>query len=106
MSANWLTARSNEWSGVRQLFRETGLPLDAGSSPSGDGEHAVVRIDSGHVSVCADANMRGTRQDARAASDVEHAVLRSDIGNIEHDIGPLLEQGGHEEGVVDLGGAG
>ena len=106
MSANWLTVRSNEWSGYGSCSARPGLPLDVGSGLSGDGEHAVVRIDSGHVSVCSDANVRGAGQHTSAASDVEHAVPRSDIADIENDLGPLVEQGGHEERVVDLGGAG
>jgi hypothetical protein len=56
--------------------------------------------------VCSDAVVRRAGQHTSPASDVEHAVPGSDIGNIENDIGPLPEQGGHEERVVDLGGVG
>jgi hypothetical protein len=92
--------------GARQLFRETGLPLDVGSGLSGDGEHAVVRIDPGHVAVGSHANVCGAGQHTGAASHVEHAVPRADIGGIENDVGPLVEQGGHEQRLVHLGGAG
>ena len=91
--------------GVRQLFGEPRLPLDVAPGLSGDGEHAVIRIDSGHVAVWSDADARRAGQHSSAAPDVEHTLPRSDVGDIEHDVGPLLEQGGHEERLIDLGGA-
>jgi hypothetical protein len=58
------------------------------------------------VTVRSDACVPSAGEHARAAPDVEHIVSRSDVGDVENDLGPLLEQRGHEERVVDLGGGG
>jgi hypothetical protein len=89
--------------GVRQLVSRPDLPFDARFGPSRDSEHAVVGIESGHVALGSDASVRGASEHARAAPHVEHPVARADVSNIQNVGGPLLEQGGHEERVVDLG---
>ena len=77
-------------------------PVDRGLGSAGDGEHAVVGIDGGNRTVRADAPLSGAGQDPCPTAHVENPGVAGDASMIEHVLGKLPEQGGDEDGVVDL----
>ena len=67
-----------------------------------DREHALVGIDRCHVATFPESSRRGAGEHAGAAPYVEYLLSGTDVGGVEHGVGPLPEQRRDEERVVDL----
>src|SRR5262249_6915484 len=77
-------------------------PIDRGRNLARGREHAGVDVNSNDCTGRAQRFSRETRDDPRAARDVEYALTRSQRGNLEEIAAPWLEDRRHEVCFVIL----
>ena len=86
------------------MLRRTPAQVQPGGEPFGDGEHAVVRIDSDDGTASAHPPQGRTGKRARTGTDIEQAVPADMAHRVEHRPDPLAEQRRHQELFVHLSG--
>ena len=101
-----LAHRPVEVVGEAEAFGDAGTPRDVRLGAPGHGEHALVGINSGEITVGSRPAASCSGEHPGAAPDVEHPVSHSHVGDVEHHVGPLGEQRWDEELVVDPGSGG
>ena len=105
MTANWQSTRSKRPS---SKGRRSATPCRqvTGSETGRDRQHAVVAVETDDLAGGTDTSGGGPGHHAGAAADIEHGVAGRDPAGVEDRFGPLPEQGGDEELLVDLGRGG
>ena len=89
--------------GEREGGNVTLAPVDVGTHASGHGEHGLVEVDADDVGR-PDEVGGGAGDDPRPACDIQHPLAGDDAGGLAQGRCPLGEEGGHECGLVGLGG--